>query len=323
MPTFIKNKSTAIVKLEATSGTYSAPIAADFDCQLFDPTWDPEVEYWINRFATGRHTYGQGVPGKRKLTFSAKMALRTSAALGTAPKVGKLFKAAGQAETIVAATSVAYTPDATKDEGNNVTASVNLILVPTSGNALIVAGKGGLCNCILSMDDLGQPYLAEFQFVMAFYSIADGSVLAMTSPDTSIPCGTIGSAMTIGGSSMQIGKSSLDFGNKVELDYDGGDAAGTGYAAAYFSDRAPKWTTDPKQKLLAVDPHYTRWIAGTEVALSHSTAAVTGQRIIAAAPKAQLKTNKRGDRNSEETNQQEYELHESAGNDAHSVTFQA
>lgn len=323
MPTFIKNKSTAIVKLEATSGTYSAPVATDFDCQLFEPTWDPEVDYWINHFASGRHSYGQGVPGKRKLTFSAKMALRTSSALGTAPKVGKLFKAAGQTETIVAATSVAYTPDATKDEGNNVTASVNMILVPTSGNALIVAGKGCLANCILTMDALGQPFIAEFQFVGAFYGIADGSVLALTSPDTTIPSGTLGSALTIAGNNMQIGKSSLDFGNKVELDEDGGDAAGTGYAAAYFSDRAPKWTMDPKQKLLAVDPHYTRWIAGTEVALSHATASVGGQRIICAAPKAQLKTNKRADRNGAETNQQEYELHENVGNDAHSVSFAA
>ena len=318
---FVNVKRTMAMALEATSGTAATVANSDFDIQFFDIQCDPEIEMWVNEFASGRHSQGPGVMGKKKATVSAKCALRVGAAAGTAPKVGKAFKACGQTETVVASTSVAYTPDATKDEGNNVTATIKVIFVPVSGSASIVTIKGAMGNCVISMDDLGQPLVAAFTFTGCFVSIVDGSALTLTSQDTSVPCGVIGSAITAAGTAQQIGKFSLDFGNAIELDYDPSDS--TGYLAAYIGKRAPKWMMDPKKKLVASDAHYTRWAAGTESALSLATAVVSSLKYTVSAPKGQLSANKFGNRGEEVTYDQTYDLHESSGNDAHSVAISA
>lgn len=314
---FVNVKRTMAMALESTSGTAATVANSDFDIQFFDIQADPEIEYWVNEIASGRHTYGPGVMGKKKGTVSAKAALRVGSAAGTAPKIAKAFKACGQTETVVADTSVAYTPDATKDEGDNVTATIKVIFVPVSGNASILTLKGAMGNCVVSMDDLGKPLIAQFTFTGAFVSIADGTALALTSPDTAVPCAVIGSAITAASTAQQIGKFSLDFGNEIELDYDPSDT--TGYLAAYIAKRTPKWMMDPKKKLVATDAHYTRWAAGTESVLSLATATVSSQKYTISAPKGQLMANKLSSRGEEVTYDQTYELHESSGNDAHQI----
>lgn len=321
MPTFVNAKRIMALKLESTSGTAIAVADADFDNRLFDIQVDAEIEYWMNEFASGRHSMAGGVMGKKKVSIQCKAAMNLAAAADTAPKLGKLFKVCGALETINTSTSVVYTPSAVKDEGNSITATIKIVFVATSGNALILTAKGCMGNCVISMDDLGKPLVAAFTFVGAFVSIADGTALVLTSPDTSIPPAIIGSAVTAAAAAQQIGKFSLDFGNEVQLDYDPSDT--TGYLAAYISKRRPKMMMDPKTKLVASDAHYTRWAAGTESVISVATAVVGGFKWTVGAPKAQLKANKFADRNDEIVYDQEFELHESSGNDEWTLTQSA
>lgn len=313
MTTFVEKKRMVVLKLESTSGTAETLAAADNNLRAFDINWDPEIEMWMNEFASGRHSKAQGVMGKKKMTVSFKHGMNLGASAAVAPLWGKALKACGALETVVALTSVAYTPSAVKDEGDGITATIAVILVPVSGNAIIATMKGAMGNCVISMDDLGQPLVAAFTFTGCFVAITDGSVLALTSPDTSIPPAVLGVASTSAGVTERIGKMSLDFGNNVQLDYSGGESSG--YSAAYIAKRDPKWNWDPKAQLLATVPHYTRWAAGTEVALAVTTATVASLKWIVSAPKAQTKTNKPANRNEAITWDQEMELHESSGND--------
>lgn len=318
MAVLVNVKRTLAMKLESTPGTAIAVADADFNLRFFDIGVDPDIEMWVNNFASGRHSVAGGVMGKKKITITAKHALNL-AAVGVAPLLSKAFKICGQTETIVGATSCAWTPDATKDEA--VTATIKVIYVPTSGNAIIVTAKGCMGNFVVSMDELGHPLVVSFTFVGAFVSIADGTALVLTSPDTTIPPAVIGSAITAAGNAVGIGKMSLDAGNDVQMDLDPSDA--TGYLMAYIASRKPKWMMDPKMKLLATDAVYTRWAAGTESILSLATATVSAVKATISAPKGQLTGNKFGARNEVVTFEQEYELHESSGNDAHSILISA
>lgn len=322
MPTFIKAKNFIAVKLEATSGTLSAPAAADFNIRIMDPQFEPEIETFIMGFASGRHSKSAAVPGKKKARAKFKVPMRTGAAAGTAPLMGKLWKACGQLETLVALTSAAYTPLATNDEGNSITATIVMYLTPASGNSVILTMKGAMGNCVVSMDDLGQPLIAEFDFLGAFVSIADGATIALTSPDTDVPPGTVGSTITSATIAQKVSKFKLDFGNTVELDYAPADS--TGFLAAYIASREPKIMIDPKADLLATDAQYTRWNAGTEAAFSFATPVnAIPLKYTIIAPKFQILNLKVADRNSAMIWDIEGELHESSGNDSHTITISA
>jgi hypothetical protein len=136
-----------------------------------------------------------------------------------------------------------------------------------------------------------------------------------------LPPAVIGSAITVASIVQKIGKFKLDFGNTVELDYDPADS--TGYQAAYIASREPKISIDPRMELLATDPVYTRWAAGTQAAFSLATSVVSSQKITIAAPKIQLLTNKIADRNNAMIYDQEYAVMESSGNDEWSIAITA
>jgi hypothetical protein len=318
MTVFVKVKRAVVMKLEAASGTAETLANADHNFRAFDIAMNPEIEKWLNEFASGRHSKAQAVMGKKKMVVSFKHAMNLGSAKGTAPAIGKAFKACGALETVVASTSVTYTPNATKDEGNSITATISVFLIPVSGNAIEFRMKGAMGNFVVSMDDLGRPLVAAFTFTGAYVGQFDSTALVLTSPDTSIPPAVLGVAITAAGTAQKIGKLSLDAGNDVQLDYDPADA--TGYHAAYIAKRDPKLNMDPKAQLLATDPVYTRWNAGTEHALSVATAAGAASQVwTLSCPVAQIVALKPADRNSAETYDLEYELHESAGNDEWSL----
>jgi hypothetical protein len=304
-------------------GTLSAPAAADFNIRIMEPSFEPEIEAFIMNFASGRHSKSAAVMGKKKARAKFKVPMRTGAAAGTAPKMGKLWQACGQLETLVASTSAAYTPLATKDYGDSINASITMYLTPASGNSVILTMKGAMGNCVVTMDDLGQPLLADFDFLGCFVSIADGATIALTSPDTDVPPGTIGSAITSASIVQRIAKFKLDFGNTVEMDYDPADTT-SGYLAAYIASREPKIMIDPRAELLATDAQYTRWAAGTEAAFSFTTPVNSASlKYVITAPKFQILNLKVADRNSAQIWDIEGELHESTGNDSHSILISA
>jgi hypothetical protein len=318
---FIKAKNFVAAKLETTSGTAIAVAAADFNVRIFDVQVDPEIEMYMNPFASGRHSMGQATPGKKKCHIKFKVNMQCGSALGTAPTMGKFLKACGATETLVASTSVTYTPVATNDHGNNISMTMVFYLTPASGNSHLVSMKGAMGNCVITMDDLGKPLVADFDFLGAFTSITDAATIALTSPDTSMPPAVIGSAITTASIVQKIGKFKLDFGNGVEMDYDPADT--TGFQAAYIGTREPKLSVDPRIELLATDPVYTRWAAGTQSAFSLATSTVSSQKIVIATPKIQLLTNKLADRNGAMIYDQEYALMETTGNDEWSIAIAA
>ena len=318
-PVFNHVKKTLIIKAETTMGTAIALTAPDNNIEWIQDSIevDPQIEMAVNEFASGRHSIGPGTMGLKKMTVKAKALLRVGAAVGTAPTLGKAFIACGQLETIVAITSVAYTPAATHDQGDNINITAEVIFVPTSGNCIIVKMKGAMGNCQIGYDGGGKPWIAEFEFTGCFVSITDGAALALTSPDALVAPGSVGTVITENSVAQKVSKFKLDFGNTIELDEDPTDQSG--YGAAYISKRVPKISWDPKATLLATDPQYTNWAAGTELAVSLTTAAVNSIKYTVTAPKVQIAVQKFGKRGTTLTWDQTGDCHENTGDDAHQI----
>ncbi len=218
---------------------------------------------------------------------------------------------AGQA---TASYTVDYTPAASMDE---VTASAWIQFITVSGNCITFKAKGVKAKLISGAE--GIAYWSSFSFEGALVDVSDQTALVLTSPDTGAAPAFVGSVITANSVVQAVSKFSLDCGDTLEGDVDPGDSAGTGYEAFYIATRVPKLSWDPKIKLVASDPHYTRVKAGTEHAISIASATVAGLKWTYSMPAAQisaLKAEKRGEMGAwGET----LELHESAGNDAHKI----
>ena len=309
---FIAVKRIMAIKAETTRGTAISVAAADFDMRLRDITIDTEIESYDRPFASGSHSRASAVMGKKKATVTCKYDMALGASVAVSPKARKLFIASGAEEIVTPSTSVLYRPNAGNDDVTGVTYTIKVMEIASSGNCIIRTVKGAMCNIVLE-GELGQPLVANCTFVGAYVGDADGAAIAITSPDTSVPPSIIGATITVATIPQKISKFSLDFGNQVELEMDPADS--TGYLAAYISGRQPKLTIDPQASLLATDPVYTRWAAGTESAFSMTTATSSSMKWTVSATKAQLITNKPADRNGAIIYQQEYQLHESGGYD--------
>lgn len=314
-PVFNHKKTQLIMAPETTMGTAMTLLASHNNVKS-EPdsiSFDPEVEEFLNWFASGRHSMGQATLGKRKAHIKARFPLMLGASVAVAPNVGKVFKACGQKETIVASTSVGYTPDSTKDQGDLINSTMGVIFVPTSGSAILATIKGAMGDFKLVMSQSGYPFALDCDFLGAWVGIADGSALALTSPDTGYAPGTLGTTLTMAAILQTISKLELDAGNTLELDEDNADP--TGYGATYIASRAPKLMYDPKARLAAVDPVFARLIANTEQAFSMTTAIENAMKYTVSAPKCQASTQKFGKRGSMLAWDQSFHLNENAGED--------
>jgi len=318
-PVFNHKKTQFLMAPEPTMGTAVTLLASHNDMRVIPDSisFEPEIEEWLNWFASGRHSLGQSTMGKRKAALKFQAPLILGASAGVAPKLGKAFKACGQTETIVASTSVAYTPDATKDQGDNVNVTIGVIFVPTSGSALLCTMKGAIGNCKIMMTQSGYPLLADFDFLGAWVGVSDGSALALTSPDSGYAPNTIGTDCTMAAIVQQIAKMELDFGNALELDEYNGDP--TGYGCALIGSRAPKLSYDPRARTQAVDPVFQRLIDSTQQPFFMGTAASAGLKYEVSAPKCQASGMKFAKRGSILAWDQSFWLQENAGNDAHKI----
>ncbi len=310
---FITAKNAVVGKLEAVWGTAETLTSTEFDTRIRDVSISPEIESYILTYSSGAHSNAGAVMGKRMATIGFKVDMAVGASVAVPPKLTKFFQACGALETVVAVTSVGWTPVATKDVTG---ITLGFYLTPVSGNAVFVLVKGAMGNCKIIMDDLGQPLVAEFEFKGCFVSVTSAAgALALTGSDTAIPNATVGSVITLATIAQRIARFELDFGNDIQGKYDPVDV--TGYLGFYIAKREPRLRMNPQINLMATDPVYTRWAAGTQAAFSFATAGSIKWTI--AAPKAQLLTSTIADRNGENAWDQEYLLATSTLNDEWSL----
>ncbi len=278
------NRAQVAAKIETVEGTAETLSASDAFL-VFTPKADPEVERYKRDPVRANLGQLESLPGARsaKLTFTVELA--GSGTAGTAPAWGKLLKACGCSETVVANTSVTYAPASTGIP------SMTLALY-MDGVIKKIWGARGTFQLVL---EKGKPGLINFTFTGADYSVTDGALLSGVSYSTVQPPTLLGVTFTYDSYAAKISKLTLDAGNQVILADD--VTKSSGHFAALITERDPKITFDPEMVTVATKDFFGQWVGTAGKALSLSGLGSTAGNLVAlSAPKCQIEEIKLGER---------------------------
>jgi hypothetical protein len=228
------------------------------------------------------------------LTFQTDAYCGTGA--GVAPSYGLLFKSCGMIETIVASTSVTYTPDS--DACPTVTLGVELVNDAGTASRRIILG-GCLGSFVLATDAIGKPGRISWTFVGKAIATpdVDGTPVATVVYDDAVAKlpQLRSTTITDGGVSVQANAISFDRGLTTEWETDLSDA--TGYLKRIVASSAPKLTLDPAKMTAASQATLQQLFQGTTGAVAVTIGSAVANRLkinLARAQKESLSDDNRG-----------------------------
>lgn len=273
-PVIAKRRS-LIIKQETTRGTLVTALGADFNIPFNQGIqFTMDIPVTEGDYASGDFEKFAGVIGAVKGTITCSVPMFHSGTNDVAPDIAKLFNLCGIAYTSNTGVSVSFAPITGQELGTNVASAGNpfscIVQDVLAGGTSVIHTRfvGCLANGKIVAEGVGQPLVLQLEISGVFGGIVDGTLLALTGYDTTVPSAFRSATVTAFSTAHSISKFTLDFGNKIEVENDPTKAGG--YLAAYISDRVPTFSFNPKVDLLATNPIYTRWVAGTEGSLSVS-----------------------------------------------------
>lgn len=302
------NRVQVAAKLESVEGT--AETLANTDAFLvFAPTADPTVERYKRDPA--RESLGQleSLPGAREGRISFTCELAGSGTAGTPPYWGKLMKACGCSETIVAGTSVTYAP---------ASASIPSMTLALYMDGVIKKIWGARGEFSITLEK-GKPGLIKFEFTGADFSVTDGSLLSGVVYSTVKPPTFLGVTFTYDSYAAKISRLTLDAGNNIVVADDVTKSSGN--FAAVITEREPKITFDPELVTVATKNFFGHLIGSDGKALSLNMGSVAGNRVAIAAPKCQIEDVKFGERKAYRTLEISCGAKMSSGDDDWTITL--
>ncbi len=267
-------KSQVAAKIESVEGTAETLAAADAFLAS-NVNFKPGVKMHERQGVTGSLSKAAGIPGLRSATMTFDTELVGSSAAGTAPFWGKLMRACRSLETVVASTSVTYTPGA--DNGPTLT-------MAWYEDGKIYRAWGARGTWRIKAND-GEPAMISWTFTFADWEVVDGALLSGVSYDSTKPPVFMGATFTIDSYAAAIASMEIDAGNTVTLRKD--VTASGGYSSAMVTDRKPTLKIDPEDILAATKDFFATWLAGTQVALSAAFGSAAGNTFAIASPNVQ------------------------------------
>lgn len=212
--------------------------------------------------------------------------IKGSGTAGTAPEWGVLLQACGMEETVVAVTSVTYTPTSDPTDHKSVT-----FYVFEDGLRYKITGARGSFTASLAVANAGK---LSFKFTGHLVGPADVALAAPTYGST-VPPVVIGAAFAIDSYSAVISKFDFDLGITVATPDN--LSASDGYGEIRITGMAPTFTIDPEATLVATYDWVTKWKSSAAYAVSTGTIGSTaGNRYAVTAPAAVYSEVGNGDR---------------------------
>ena len=283
MPKKVKREM-ILIKIETTQGTDAVPTAALDAVLVEDIGWNYAGARMVERNPI-KGTLGkfQSVFAGTLMEMSFKAEIKGSGVLGTPPEIGPALRGCGIGETIVASTSVSYSPVSTGHE------SVTIYFFE-DGSRYNILGVLGDVNLTLPVGEVG---MAEFTFT--------GHVVGPT--DVALPTGVfdsvkppaiLGGAFAALGFSAVIKSLSLNLGNEVQTPEDFN--AGDGYSNVFIADNDPAGTFDPEATLIATKDFHNEWRVGTNGSVQTGVLGPATERYALTMPTSYIREIGPGDR---------------------------
>jgi len=327
---FLIDRENVFGKLESTPytpETFAAGANADFNVEPDSLTYSQEIKEFQRKVLDGTLDSYDSVMGKQSGTVSFMIPLNPGAAAATIPNWGKFLQACGYknigwdaGSEVAAASAVEGLSWVPHIDCTHIPMTIETVEINDSADPVQLVTRMGGCVGEVSFlfGEIGEPVQMQFEFKGKLISIADrafASLVTQSGLSTVAPPAILGITVNVGGVVQELDKFEIKTGNSVQLyTYSPDD---TGYKGAYIGSRETLLTIDPVSKLLATDPVYTRWKAGTTGALS--VVIGTTPPITLSAPKAQYSTAGQGERDEARIIDKVFRLHGSSGNDCFEI----
>lgn len=251
----------------------------------------------------------QSVYGGSLFGVTFDMELKGSGTAGTAPRLGRLLRACGMDETIVAATSVTYTPSSDMANHDSVTIGYR-----DGPNFRVLKGCRGNVSLNLTA---GQYGVLSFTMVGHIESEAEDSA-PEPSIESTVPRAFIGASFSIGGTAVPIEALTLDLSNTVSITPDPNSA--DGYGPVRVTARNTQGTVNPEAQSINTKDFIGLLRSGTTQAIQTGTiGSVEGNRFAIAIPKAYFREIGFGEREAMLTNEITFGCREDSGDDEISI----
>ncbi len=303
-------KEVLLLKVESTYGTDSLP-AASTDALLVEGLSSGlEGLRMVERAPIdGSIAKKQSVYGGTLYTVSFDVEIKGSGAAGTAPELGQALRACGFGETIVASTSVAYSPVSNGHESAT-------IYYYEDGSLYKLTGCRGTVSGSLETGAFGK---LSFTFTGHLASKTD-SALVSPAYDSTIPAPLISVPFTIGGYAAVINSLAFDMG--TELVTPSSISASDGYSDILIAGRDLTGSFDPEATLISDQNFLADLQSSATKALSCGVIGSTaGNRYKIDMPSVSYKEMSPGDRDSIRTYEIGYQATESSGDDEITILF--
>lgn len=302
-------------KKETTEGTANAPLAADCNLLVEDVRYEADVDQFERNPISSDLSPYPSVAGKRKAKLTFKVELKGAGAAGTAPAVGKLIKACGFSETIVASTSVTYLPLSVGVD----CMTFDLYHIPATGSGprLRMVGSRGTYRINAKA---GEPVYLEFTFNGVYQAAADAAALTPSGLETTMPQPFLSTAFTMQGSSAhKVSGFTIDMANALNERTD--ITGSSGILSYLITDRKPTFTMDPELETVATHDYYGKMLSNATGSMSVALTGSAGNIVTVTAPAAQYVKVVPGDRNGLKILNIDGKFNRNAGNDELSIAF--
>lgn len=287
MGRILSNRQVIAAKVETTEGTAIALAGADANNLIMEPTFEADVPMYERSFLDNSLSPQKAIATTRLARLSFKVEAKGSGTAGIAPALGKLLRACGFAETVVAVTSVTYNP-------TSALANIPTLSLAIYKDGLRKAIKGARGNVKYSAK-AGEPGMFEFEFTGVYDEVTDVAIITPSGVETTVPVALLSATFSIASFSAFVSQLTFDMGNTLAPRGDINQASG--YISTLLTKRNPKGSFDPEDELVATHDFYGRWLAGTTGALTWKHQGSAGNIATFTVPACQYMKLSEADRN--------------------------
>lgn len=311
MGRILSNRQVIAAKIETTEGTAITLAGADANNLIMEPRFEADVPMYKREFLDNSLSPFKHLATTRLARLSFKCECKGSGTAGTAPALGKLLKACGFGETVVASTSVTYAPI-------SALASIPTLTLAIYKDGLRKALKGARGNVKYSAK-AGEPGMFEFEFVGVYDGTTDVAILTPSGVDTTVPVPLLSATFSVASFSAFVSQLAFDMAN--ELTPRGDINQASGYISTLLTKREPKGSFDPEDELVATHDFYGRWLLGTTGALTWKHEGSAGNITTFTVPNCQYTKIAESDRSGIATLNTDFLMTRSSGDDELSIAF--
>ncbi len=307
-----KREQAIYARVETTPGTYLAPAGADI-LQVSNLQANPaENLRWIDRtIIRSSLNPSKGVYGGALFGLQFDIELKGSGTAGTAPRLGRVLRACGLQETVVASTSVTYRPQSTLSLHDSLS-----IGFKQGGIYRTLKGCRGTFSLAMKTGEIA---LATVKLLGRVNTETDAAAPSPTE-ETTIPPPFLSATFQVGGFAAPIESMALDVSNTMSISPNPNNS--DGYGEIRVTARKTSLKLNPELETIATKDWIGLWRAGTTQAVQTGVIGGTaGNRWAVSAPNAYIMTPAFGDREELLTVDLDLGAAESSGDDEFSIQF--